>query len=120
MNDQPSADAHKAVKATIAVARFVIGAGLIFLFIQLVADIGVSVGRGCDARGCSTLGSYSVGLVILMIGAALLLVAIVASRPPRLPAQDRDDAPLRGPDGVPPPVVMPTEVSVSVKNGPPS
>jgi hypothetical protein len=73
-------DDHTALKATIWASKIVIGAGLIFLFIELLADLLASP-RGCDVPACSNrVGAYSIGLVILLTGAALMLSAVVASR----------------------------------------
>ena len=53
MNDLPApTDEHKALKATVLAGRLVVAAGLVFLFIQLFADI-VAAARGCLTDRCA-------------------------------------------------------------------
>jgi hypothetical protein len=87
-------DGQNPIGVTLRLGRLVIVFGLGFLFIQLVADIVVSANHGCDGRACGAFASYSVGLATLMIGAVMLVIGIVASRPP----QPRRDFPRCAPD----------------------
>jgi hypothetical protein len=119
-NSDTSAEEHRALKAAIVASRLIIGVGLTFLFVQLVADI-IAATLVCRARVCGPFGSYSVGLVILMIGAVLLVVAIIGARP-RLaaPAQERGISSATGTtlwEGEPSRVSAPTKISLNIESG---
>jgi hypothetical protein len=125
MNDLPApTDEHKALKATVLAGRLVVAAGLVFLFIQLFADI-VAAARGCDGRVCGSLSSYPVGIVMLMIGSALLVTAIVASRPRPAAVADQPATPIqatapaiRGSEQ--PLSSMPTKIALTFESGLPA
>ena len=114
-NPDTSAEEHRALKAAIVASRLIIGVGLTFLFVQLVADI-IAATLVCRARVCGPFGSYSVGLVILMIGAVLLVVAIIGARP-RLaaPAQERGISSATGTTLWE--VSAPTKISLNIESG---
>src|ERR1700722_11472732 len=110
MNDLPApTDEHKALKATVLAGRL---------------DI-VAAARGCDGRVCGSLSSYPVGLVMLMIGSALRVTAIVASRPRPAAVADRLATPIqarapaiRGSEQ--PLSSMPTKIALTFESGLPA
>ena len=65
-------------------SRLIIVSAITLIFIQLLTDIYLAIGT---AGSRSYGGAYTIGLVMLIIGAALLISAVIASRSQAPPTQ---------------------------------
>lgn len=88
---------RKALKTIIRAGSGVMAAGIVLIFAQFVLDVVIAV-RDVPARSQVQAGSYPIALVMLMIGAALVVLALIAARPPREPGSGalRADPPGAG------------------------
>ena len=76
--------ASRALNAIIRSSKLIIWSAIVFVFAQLVTDTYLAIFTASARSYGTSSGAYTIGLVMLMIGAALLIAAALASRP-RLP-----------------------------------